>query len=145
ELIEPFLALNPRLRDTLQTHGARGRVFWVRLLGDYPSRTVKLKTLQGDDAGEFRSNGSQSIVWGIHPGTQKPYQLVVQKPVVTIDFGSIIWPTEIVNPFQAGSCTEETEERKTRRTEELKSSALSVPPLFHSTITSIEDALRVSL
>src|SRR5206468_6601766 len=51
ELIEPFLALNPRLRDTLQTHGARGRVFWVRLLGDYPSRTVKLKTLQGDDAG----------------------------------------------------------------------------------------------
>ena len=36
-LIEPFLKLNPFLNETLQTHGARGRVFWffnVGIAGD---------------------------------------------------------------------------------------------------------------
>ncbi len=147
-LVEPFLAVNPQLRETLQTHGARGRVFWVRFTDDYPKRTAKLKTHSGEAAGEFRSNGAQSIVWGIHPDTNQPYQFVVKKPVVRVEFASIQWPTEISNPFQAGDCTEETEERKIQKsisTEELKSSALLVRSLFHSSINSIEDALRVSM
>lgn len=90
-LVEPFLQANPALADTFQTHGSRGRVFWIRLIGDSP-RTVKLKTVAGEDAGEFRSTGSQSIAWGTHPDTKKPYQWAVQKPVVEIKLGSINWP-----------------------------------------------------
>lgn len=102
-LVEPFLAINPQLRETLQTHGSRGRVFWVRFGGEYPQRTVKLKTASGADAGEFRSNGSQSIVWGIHPGTQKPYEFVVEQPVVEVEFSSIQWPKQISNPPRLNS------------------------------------------
>ena len=70
-LVEPFLAVNPRLRETLQTHGSRGRVFWIRLIGRYPNRTFKLKTHSGGEAGEFRSTGSQSIIWGTYPDAKK--------------------------------------------------------------------------
>ena len=41
--IDPFIDLNPHLKDTLQTHGARGRSFWLRFEGDYPRRSSKLK------------------------------------------------------------------------------------------------------
>jgi Bifunctional DNA primase/polymerase, N-terminal len=140
ELVQPFLELNPQLDETLQTHGSRGRVFWVRFSGNYPTRTIKLKTHSGREVGEFRSNGSQSIVWGIHPGTKRPYQIVVKQAVVTLDFHSLRWPTEITNPFKTAECTEETEE-----TEELKSCASAEHRLFHSTINTIEDALRVSM
>jgi hypothetical protein len=92
ELVEPFLNANPILADTFQTHGARGRVFWIRLKGSYPIKTYNLKTLSGAKAGEFRSNGSQSIVWGIHPATKEPYQWVVRKSVVEIQLDSINWP-----------------------------------------------------
>jgi hypothetical protein len=34
-LVAPYLALNPFLNDTLQTRGARGRVFWLRMAGGY--------------------------------------------------------------------------------------------------------------
>jgi hypothetical protein len=106
ELVKPFLALNPQLKKTLQTHGARGRAFWFRCKGEYPQRTAKLKTHSGDNAGELRSNGSQSIVWGIHPDTQKPYKFVVKLPVVEIEFSSIQWPAEIKNPpsLNSASC-----------------------------------------
>ncbi len=104
-LVEPFLALNPQLRETLQTRGSRGRVLWVRCVGKYPQKTVKLKTVSGADAGEFRSNGSQSIVWGIHPGTQKPYEFVVELPVVEKEFSSIQWPKQIRNPPRLNSAS----------------------------------------
>jgi hypothetical protein len=98
ELVQPFLTLNPHLAGTLQTHGARGRVFWLRFNGDYPQRTIKLKTHSSAEVGEFRSNGSQSIVWGIHPATQRPYQFVVKQPAVAVEFSAITWPTSIFNP-----------------------------------------------
>ena len=96
-LIEPFLKLNPWLNDTLQTHGARGRVFWFFMAGDYPAKTVKLKTHSGADCGEFRSNGSQSIIRGIHPNG-KQYQVLNMVKPLEMDFASIVWPKEISNP-----------------------------------------------
>jgi hypothetical protein len=42
-LVEPFLALNSHLSGTLQTRGARGRVFWVRANGEYDM--ICLRTL----------------------------------------------------------------------------------------------------
>jgi hypothetical protein len=85
-MVQGFLDLNPGLADTFRTHGARGCQFWIRVKGDYPP-TRKL----GDGAGEFRANGSQSIVWGIHP-SGKPYEWVVNKPALEIPYDSLQWP-----------------------------------------------------
>jgi hypothetical protein len=100
ELVQPFLDANPSLADTLQTHGARGRVFWLRMVGDYPQRTVTLKTRNGEEAGEWRAGtNSQSIIAGIHPNGQ-PYRMLVEAPPLAVRFASIRWPAEIVFPAQ---------------------------------------------
>jgi hypothetical protein len=158
-LVEPFLALNPHLRETLQTHGARGRSLWIRLRDDYP-RTVKLKNQAGEFVGEFRSNGSQSIIWGIHPDTDQPYRFVVKKPVVELEFGSITWPPEIANPPSPLQWTEETEAHRSHSSVSSVSSGPSVPSVasvssvssvssVHSDwlfeIKTLEDAVRVSM
>ncbi len=39
ESIEPFLALNPMLRETLRSRGKRGCNLWVRMKGDSPTLT----------------------------------------------------------------------------------------------------------
>jgi len=141
-LIEPFLAANPQLKGTLQTHGARGRVFWVRMVGEYPRTTRKLKTHSGDDCGEWRAGkNSQSIIHGIHP-TGKAYEIIHRAKPVSVQFSSIVWPTEISNPPKLESqlptaATEDTEDTKdTDDTEEVNEWLFSVH--------SVEDALRVS-
>ena len=96
-LVGPLLAANPSLRDTLQTHGARGRVFWLRMAGDYPAKTVKLKTQSGE-AGEWRAGtNAQSIIHGIHPNG-KPYEILHKAKPLVVDFARIVWPPEIINP-----------------------------------------------
>jgi len=94
ELVEPFLAANPMLAGTLQTHGSRGRVFWIRMHGNYPG-TFTFKTSAGKEAGEFRSHGSQSIIAGIHPATQKPYQMLKASKPLVIEFEKLIFPNGI--------------------------------------------------
>jgi hypothetical protein len=143
DFAESMLAANPALNGTLQTHGARGRVFWLRFKGDYPKRTIKLKTPSGENLGEFRSNGAQSIIWGLHPGTQRPYSFVVQKPVVEIAFHSLIWPEGIEPPLSFDAkCTESTE--RTERTEVVYSvdSVDSVDSVHSVVVESVEDALH---
>jgi hypothetical protein len=103
-LVEPFLALNPHLRNTLQTHGARGLVFWLQMVGDYPDATKKLKTHSGEACGEFRSNGSQSIIHGIHPNG-RAYQVVNMAKPLAVAFASIVWPPQISNPPRLNSAS----------------------------------------
>ncbi len=145
QFVELFLEINPHLSGTLQTHGTRGRVFWLRLNGDYPKRTVKLKAQSGEDIGEFRSNGAQSIVWGIHPDTQKPYEFVVREPVVEIEFNSIKWPTEVSNPPQ---CTEEDRRDTCHYVASVSSvsSGASVSSVhgWSFRVRTLEDAIRYS-
>ncbi len=62
--LEGFLALNPVLRETLITKGARGAQVWCEVEGDCPPLT-KLKTDAGEDYGEWRGTGGQSVVHGI--------------------------------------------------------------------------------
>ena len=61
--VEPFLNLNPKLRKTLRTRRVRGCNFWVRIKGDYP-KSCKLKTRSGEDWGEWRADGNQTVIYG---------------------------------------------------------------------------------
>jgi hypothetical protein len=148
-LVEPFLAANPQLRETLQTHGSRGRVFWIRFVSQYPLRTFKLKNHSGRNVGEFRSGGSQSIVWGIHPDTKRPYEFVTKKPVMTMEFHSLRWPVEINNPCKTAECTESTETQRDRTNRETDVVVFSQVGVENndskSEIRSIEEAVQASL
>jgi hypothetical protein len=144
EMVAPFIAANPILKATLQTHGARGRVFWLRMAGIYPPKTKKLKNQSGEDCGEFRSNGSQSIIYGKHP-SGKAYEVMNRAKPFTVDFASIVWPQEISNPpiletRLAHTGTEEPED--TEDTEEPEESEEVLAWLFF--VHSVEDVLRVS-
>lgn len=106
EMIQPFLTANPFLNDTLQTHGARGRVFWLRMDGEYPAVTRRLKTHSGMDCGEWRAGkNSQSIIHGIHPDTARPYEVVNGAKPASVKFSSIAWPIEIKNPPRLNSAS----------------------------------------
>lgn len=97
--VEPFLALNPFLNKTLQTRGRRGRVFWLRMAGEYVNRMANLKLNSGVHIGEWRAGkNSQSIIHGIHPDTGKPYQVLKMAKPLLVDFAAIVWPKAISNP-----------------------------------------------
>jgi hypothetical protein len=104
--VDPFLRANPWTSQTLQTHGQRGRVFWVRCTGKYPGSSF-FKTDGGEAVGEFRATGNQSIVWGVHPATKKPYQRICTAPAFPIDYNAICWPAGVVPPtLQRGGVDE---------------------------------------
>jgi hypothetical protein len=151
KLVEPFLAANPFLKRTLQTRGSRGCGFWLHMAGQYPAQTVKFRTRDGRDAGEFRSNGSQSIIYGIHPDTKKPYQLLnVAKPL-EVEFQQIRWPDEVINPFERRKCTEETEVIDVTDEAEVTDEAVDTEVIsptskgLFSLINSMEDAVQIAL
>ena len=95
--VQPFLALNPRLTSTLRTKGARGAQIWIRLIGEYPKLT-KLKTADGADWGEWRCDGGQSVIHGVHPDGMN-YQRVVAIRPVELAFGDIHWPAHLKLPW----------------------------------------------
>jgi P4 family phage/plasmid primase-like protien len=95
--LEGFLALNPVLRETLITKGARGAQVWFEVEGNCPPLT-KLKTDAGEDYGEWRGTGGQSVVHGIHP-TGVPYQRLNDAPPITISFNQIVWPAHVKLPW----------------------------------------------
>ena len=140
-LDKDFLTLNAHLKHTLQTHGARGRSFWIRFKGPYPERTRKLKSNSGEDLGEFRSNGTQSIVWGVHPNGDW-YMRMMERPALVVDFASIKWPAEIANPPRIGGCTEETEEAE--EAEETKEAEEAEVIKWVFAVKTIEQALAIS-
>jgi Bifunctional DNA primase/polymerase, N-terminal len=165
EMIEPFLAANPYLKGTLQTHGARGRVFWLRMAGEYPGVTKKLKTRSGGNAGEWRAGkNSQSIIHGIHPDTGKPYQILNHVKPLVVDFAKIVWPVEISNPptletqsladdterqsdrepeRQSHGVTDDTDDTKAVVCESLVSKAL--PPLPKPICQTVDEAVQLAL
>jgi P4 family phage/plasmid primase-like protien len=95
--LEVFLTLNPILAETLTTKGARGAQLWVKVEGEYPPLT-KLKTDAGEDYGEWRSGGGQSIIHGVHP-SGVPYQRLKDAPPATITFDQIVWPENVKLPW----------------------------------------------
>ena len=97
EELEAFLTLNPILPGTLITKGARGAQLWVKVEGQYPPLT-KLKTDAGEDYGEWRAGGGQSIIHGIHPSGVH-YQRLHDSPPISITFEQIVWPDHVKLPW----------------------------------------------
>jgi hypothetical protein len=89
DALEYFLQLNPNLKSSLRTCGKRGANIWVILKGEYPP-TYHFKNADGDPAGEWRSDGGQTIISGTHPeGNQ--YQILVENKPQNIAFVDINW------------------------------------------------------
>lgn len=89
---DALLRSNPWLADTLTTTGARGCNFWLRLKGNFPTRTRKLKDASGNDLGEWRADGSQTVISGSHPEGMD-YRILVEKPPLEVEFNQIVWPS----------------------------------------------------
>jgi hypothetical protein len=105
ELIEPFLDLNPKLRETLRTKGAKGCQFWFKIEGPYLEKVVPLVDGDRNPVGEWRGGGNGlSTIYGVHPSSARHvktfapphywlrYRFLVEKPIVTVRYEDIILP-----------------------------------------------------
>ena len=101
ERVAEFLELNPWAADTLQTRGARGRTFHFRLNGNYPRVLCKLKTVDDAKIGEWRGANGYTVVSGIHPDTGEPYQILVEKEPLIIEWVQIKWPPHWGAPWES--------------------------------------------
>lgn len=105
EDVAKFLAVNPRLAETLQTVGSRGRNFWVWVEGECPP-LHKDVTWAKEDAtsnkerpfGEWRSTGGQTVIYGTHPKGML-YRRDVEKAPVRLTFAEIAWPAGLFLPW----------------------------------------------
>jgi hypothetical protein len=91
-----FLEANPLLTTTLRTRGSRGCNIWIRCSGGHPP-SQNLKNSPGNEIGEWRADGNQTIISGTHPEGMS-YQFVVERPVITVSYDAIIWPESILPP-----------------------------------------------
>jgi hypothetical protein len=111
ELAEPFLELNPVLRDTTITKGKRGVQIHVKAKGSYPNHQGVYKLADKEQRGsdgkplkrmEWRcgggEKGSQSVVSGVHPDGMR-YRFICDRPVIEIEFSKIRWPQSVAVPW----------------------------------------------
>jgi putative DNA primase/helicase len=104
DAVEPFLTLNPKLRETLRSRRARGCNLWARIKGTYPQFS-KLKTTAGKDWGEWRGDGNQTVIYGEaidrKKGETEPiaYRIINRAKPVELAFDEIQWPAELVLPW----------------------------------------------
>ncbi len=102
--VAPFLALNPKLAAALRTKRVRGGNLWLRVTGACPP-SVKLKTRDGKDWGEWRGDGNQTVFFGQAMDTKKgeteptKYRIEKDGDVVAMPFEEIIWPEHLVLPW----------------------------------------------
>ena len=88
EALAEFLALNPALEPSLRTTGKRGANIWLKLRDAYPS-TFKMRR-NGNPAGEWRADRSQTIITGRHPEGGE-YKVTVNAPPMLVAFKEINW------------------------------------------------------
>jgi P4 family phage/plasmid primase-like protien len=110
-----FLQINPMFEGTLHTRGARGLNIWIRIIGEYPPLTqIVHRTLTNEQGmlasiGEWRANGAQTVIYGMHP-TGVDYQWKNPLPVTEIRYNQIAWPEDWLSP------TEKSDESELQRT-----------------------------
>jgi hypothetical protein len=109
-----FLRLNPQFEITLRTQGKSGAQLWAYVTRNRPHKVEKLTVNQNSplaanarkqadshgnaQIGEFRAEGGQSIIRGIHPD-KCAYVWLVDAPPITIDYEAILWPEDIRLPW----------------------------------------------
>ena len=135
QYLTEFLELNPAL-GSFVSKGHRGGQVWMYLIGEYPHRVQKLKTKNGEDWGEFRSDGGQSVVRGIHRNGNH-YEWLASNPPAEIQFSDIKWPDTLILPWQEQAKGKAVEEESgpviaTQRIDacELKEELLQVLPEY---------------
>jgi len=89
-----FLAVNPKLSNTLQSRGSRGGTVWIRVVGEFPASCD-----EPDGRFEWRADERLSMIYGRHPKGMN-YRLVVETAPVTLKFEEIVWPTGWKLPWQ---------------------------------------------
>lgn len=115
--VEPFLALNPALRESLRTKGARGCNIWLKMRDDAYPPLAKIVTASGGKWGEWRGSGGVTMIAGTHPNGRDHYRPVKNVPPVAIAFSEINWPEGLTVPSittgdeQADDVTDELVER----------------------------------
>jgi len=109
-LLAEFLRLNPEFEKTLRTRGQSGGQLWGYITGERPHKIEDLAVKKDSplavgarkdptpegyvSIGEFRAEGGQSVIRGIHPNSFNYTWPVAQRPI-TIAFSSIKWPNDI--------------------------------------------------
>lgn len=131
QTFKTLLELNPRFADTLQSHGARGGNFWLRIEGDAPKTGHLYRCLPKDQKnrlGEWRSTGAQTIIHGQHPsGVQYSNN---GNPVITIKFPDIVWPSGWLLPWHEKA--EPQTDYKKAQAERQSKDPLVVETMLHS-------------
>jgi hypothetical protein len=94
---EEFLALNPDLKETLRSRGARGCNVWFYPEGDHVPASCNLKR-NGKAWGEWRFNGRQTILAGVHP-SGVPYTLLCASKAIRYPFDKIKFPLGVTARF----------------------------------------------
>jgi hypothetical protein len=140
---DAFLDCNPRFKETLRSRGQRGCQFWIYCTGTRPHKAEELLKAHKDsplavgakeplnkegnpidtpyrDVGEFRAEGGQSVLRGIHPSGCH-YTWLVANPPITINFDEIRWPNDILIPWGEPKAKErETEDNDAKNADLLK-------------------------
>ena len=93
--VAAFLALNPKLADTLHSRGSRGGMLWMRIEGDYPESCNP-----AHKHFEWRADRRLSTIYGRHPKGMD-YVLVKDAPPITLPFCEIIWPEGWELPWES--------------------------------------------
>ena len=97
QFLEAFLIVNHNLRESLISHGARGGNVWIRLKDKYPP-AGKIKTADGKPWGEWRADGNQTVIHGVHPSGCE-YRNNGKAPM-EISFDEINWPEGLILPWR---------------------------------------------
>ena len=86
---EEFLELNPRLKDSLLTKGARSGNIWVYIDGEYPPS--KKTGPQSSWKIEWRADGNYTLISGLHPNGFN-YRFLNETQPLTVSLEDINWP-----------------------------------------------------
>ena len=116
---DPFLKWslehNLELAGSLRVVGARAAQIYFYVEGDRPTKVYALKVYKTSPLavgakhppdkqgmvtiGEFRAEGGQSVLVGIHPESKRPYHWPIDNPPITIAFDRIVWHPDIDLPW----------------------------------------------
>jgi hypothetical protein len=131
---EAFLELNPRLKDSLLTKGARGGNIWVYIDGEYPPSTNT--GINSSWKIEWRAEGNYTMITGMHPSGCNYRFLNEVKPVL-IPFNAINFP-DCVSSIFVTTATQRTQ--RTQRTQIHNNNYINIPLVLHEALT-FEQAL----